>query len=88
MSAEYLCSLDPDQAGQDVWPDSDPKCLIVFLNESFKKVQFEKKISRKQKTCKKHAELPSIGKKNYMYLHLIHIWATSPQNLSSGFPTK
>ena len=72
MSADYLCKQFGPR--QDVWPDPDPKCLIVFLNESFKKVQFEKKkTAENKKLVKKHAELPSIGKKNYMYLHLIHI---------------
>ena len=37
-------SLDPDQDGQNVGPDLDPKLfdtLIVFLNEYFEKVNFE-----------------------------------------------
>ena len=52
-------SLDPDQFSQNAGPDMDPNCLklIVFLKESFEKVNFEKKKSnRRQQKHKKIAQ--------------------------------
>ena len=45
-------SLDPDQFSQNAGPDMDPNCLklIVFLKESFEKVNFEKKRSQQTTT--------------------------------------
>ena len=49
-------SLDPDQARQNVGPDLDPNCLtlMVFLKEFFETVDFEKKISRRQKSMQNY----------------------------------
>ena len=64
-SADNLCKqLDPDQARQNVGPDSDPNCLtlMVFLKDFFEKVIL-KKIHRQQKSmqnypaCKELKEL-------------------------------
>ena len=49
----FANNLDPDQARQNVGPDLDPNSLILCISERFfQKVGFEKKITRRQKTCK------------------------------------
>ena len=47
----FVNSLEPDQARQHIGPDLDPNCLtlMVFLKEIIEKVDFEKKISKRQK---------------------------------------
>ena len=52
----FANSLDPDQARQNVQPDLDPNCLMVFLKDFFFKKLIKIKICRQQK---KHAKLPS-----------------------------
>ena len=52
--------LDPDQDRQNVGPDLDPNSLtlIVFLEEFFKKVDFEKS----QQTTKNHKKITQYAK--------------------------
>ena len=45
-------SLDPDQAGQNVWPDQDPKCLRWYSWNNFLKKLILKKIRRLHKSMK------------------------------------
>ena len=40
----FANSLDPDLDRQNVGPDLDLNCLIVFLKEFFEKVKFEKNL--------------------------------------------
>ena len=49
----FANSLDPDQAGQNVGPVLDPKCLtlMVFL-EFFEKVDLKKKSADNKKSMK------------------------------------
>ena len=53
----FANSLNPDQAQQNVWPDLDQNCLMVFLKEFLKKRYLEK---NQQAIKKQHAILPSI----------------------------
>ena len=43
--------LDSDEDGQNVSPDLDPNCLIVFLKEFLNKIIL-KKVSRRQQKHK------------------------------------
>ena len=47
MHITFANSLVPDQAQQNIEPNLSPNCftLMVFLKESFEKVDFERKIS-------------------------------------------
>ena len=68
-SADKLCnSLDPDQGRQKVGSDLDQNSLtlMVFLQESFKKVDLKKK-----QTTIKHAKFPSRQRVKCLYKHII-----------------
>ena len=58
-SADHICSLESDQARQTIRPDLDPNCLVlmVFQNECFEKVNFEKQ----QHSRRQSKSLPFIG---------------------------
>ena len=78
----FANSLNPDQALQHIEADMDPNCLtlMIFLNEFFEKVDFEKS----QQMTKKHAKLPSrdrvkVGKKKYSSFVFFQCGWTSEQ---------
>ena len=49
----FANSLDPDQARQNMGPDLEPNCLMVFLKEFFEKKKKKKKKSTDyRKACK------------------------------------
>ena len=55
MLITFANSFDPDQAWQNGGPDvDDPNCmtLMVFAKEFFEKVDYKKKVSKRQKQAK------------------------------------
>ena len=50
MLTTFTNSLDPEQAQQNVWPDTDPN--LVTLKGLFENVYFEKIISANHLACK------------------------------------
>ena len=63
----FANSLDPDQAQPNVGPDLYPKYLTHGIPEiSFEKVDFENKISRRQKACKIELMISSIVEQTWL----------------------
>ena len=76
----FANSLDADQAGQNIGPDLDPDCLILWWYSwkiFFEKIMLKKKIPQ---MTKKHAKLSSMqiypACKEWMKtLHPYHLWS-------------
>ena len=59
FAIDDLCSLDSDQARQNVGPDLDPNC--------FEKVNFEKNSAQD----KKNTKIPSMQRVHYVFYYRV-----------------